>query len=141
MGDAGSLVLGYVLSALAIMGSWKASILTTSLMIPVLILGYPIFDTTLVFIIRLLERRSVFQGGRDHSSHRMALLGFKRYRTVLVVYAICVSLGIISIIVTKVHWKTGITMGAIVFILMLILGIRLSFVDTKRFGRKKTIGA
>lgn len=139
MGDSGSLMLGYILSSVAIMGSWKASTLTTSLMIPVLILGYPIFDTTLVFVIRILERRSIFQGGKDHSSHRLALLGLKRHRTVLVIYAICALLGFMSIIVMKVQHKIGIALVAASFFALFLLGIRLGFIDTKRFGRKKTI--
>ena len=137
MGDTGSLILGYVLASLAILGSWKSFVLTTSLMIPVLVLGYPIFDTTLVSIIRILEGRSIFQGGKDHSSHRLALLGLKRYRAVLAIYGICVCLGLSAVIVTKVYWKTGVSLGILVFISMLALGIRLSTVDTKRFGRKR----
>ncbi len=137
MGDAGSLILGYLLSAIAMLGSWKSGMLTTSLMIPILVLGYPIFDTTLVSIMRTLEGRSIFQGGKDHSSHRLSLLGFKRFKAVLVIYAICVFLGIVAIGVTKVRSNAGILLGVFAFIVMLSLGIRLSFVDTKRFGRMK----
>lgn len=137
MGDTGSLVLGYVLSAIAIMGHWKASILATSLMIPILVLGYPIFDTALVCIIRILERRSIFQGGKDHSSHRIALLGFKRYKTVLVIYGMCFVLGLIAVAMTKTTWRVGMGMGIITFIFMVIFGAWISSVDTKRFGRKK----
>lgn len=138
MGDTGSLVLGYVLSTIAIMGNWKTYILTTSLMVPVLVLGYPIFDTALVSIMRLLEKRSIFQGGKDHSSHRLALMGFKRVKAVLIIYAICIFLGIIAFTITKTHWHAGLYLLGFAFFIMIVLGIRLSLVDTKRFGRKKT---
>lgn len=141
MGDTGSLVLGYILASLAILGSWKSDILTTSIMIPVLVLGYPIFDTALVSIKRILEGRSIFQGGKDHSSHRLSLLGLKRFRTVLVVYGICILLGLVALAITRVHWTIGITLIGITFLAMFALGIRLSFVDTKRFGRKKGVNA
>lgn len=137
MGDSGSLVLGYILAAIAIMGSWKTDALTTSLIIPLLVLGYPIFDTALVSIMRISERRSIFEGGKDHSSHRLALLGFKRYRTVLAIYVICIFLGTMALAITRVHWTSGIIVGTLTFTVMLALGIRLSLVDTKRFGRKK----
>lgn len=139
MGDSGSLVLGYVLASIAILGKWKSYILTTSLMVPVLVLGYPIFDTALVSIIRIIESRSIFQGGKDHSSHRLALLGLKRYRAVLAIYGICICLGLSAFIVTRVHWTMGVSLGVLTFIVMLALGIRLSLVDTKRFGRKKGV--
>ncbi|MFA5142622.1 MAG: MraY family glycosyltransferase [Candidatus Omnitrophota bacterium] len=137
MGDTGSLVLGYVLAAIAIMGSWKTYIFTTSIMIPVLVLGYPIFDTTLVSVMRILEGRSVFQGGKDHSSHRLALMGFKRFRTVLVIYAICIFLGTVALVISNVHWRIGLPILAATAIIMLGFGVRLGFVDTKRYGRKK----
>lgn len=137
MGDSGSLVLGYLLAAIAILGSWKTYILTTSLMIPVLILGYPIFDTTLVSVMRIIEGRSIFQGGKDHSSHRLALLGLKRFGAVLFIYTICICLGVVAVMVTKTHWTIGVSLGAAAFIVMFAIGMRLAFVDTGRFGRKK----
>lgn len=141
MGDCGSLILGYILASVAIMGSWKTYVWTTSLMIPILVLGYPIFDTCLVSVMRILEGRSVFQGGKDHSSHRLALLGFKKYRTVLVVYAICFALGLTAVAVTKVQPLTGVTLGFAAFVMMFLFGLMLSRVDTKRFGRKKGASA
>lgn len=139
MGDAGSLVLGYVLAVIAIMGKWTACVWTTSLMVPLLVLGYPIFDTALVSIVRILEGRSIFQGGKDHSSHRIALTGFKRHRTVLLIYGICFILGMAAVAVTKTHWHIGMALGIGIFILMVIFGIRLSLIDTKQFGRKKAL--
>ncbi len=73
MGDTGSLFLGFMLASIAVAGSWKTSSVTTSLAIPILILGYPIFDVILVSVMRLREGRPVSMGGKDHSSHRFAI--------------------------------------------------------------------
>ncbi|MBU4376674.1 MAG: undecaprenyl/decaprenyl-phosphate alpha-N-acetylglucosaminyl 1-phosphate transferase, partial [Candidatus Omnitrophica bacterium] len=73
MGDAGSMFLGFMLASIAVAGSWKTSSLTTSLAIPILILGYPIFDVTFVTVMRMMEGRPVSMGGKDHSSHRFAI--------------------------------------------------------------------
>ncbi len=73
MGDTGSLFLGFMLASIAVAGSWKTSSLTTSLAIPILILGYPIFDVIFVTVMRVLEGRPVSMGGKDHSSHRFAI--------------------------------------------------------------------
>ena len=137
MGDSGSLVLGYVLSVLGIMSGLKIQVFTTAVCVPILVLGYPIFDTALVSIVRILEKRSIFQGGKDHSSHRIALLGLKRYKAVLAIYVICIFLGIMAITVTKVNFIVGLVITFFSCVSMLGLGIRLSFVDTKSFGRKK----
>jgi len=137
MGDTGSLVIGYILASIAIVGKWKTYVWSTSLMIPILVLGYPIFDTTLVIVIRLLERRSVFDGGRDHSSHRLALLGLKKKRAVYIIFMVCCMLGLAALLLTRVSPLVGIGIGILAIAGMIGLGIRLSIVKTSREGRKK----
>lgn len=139
MGDAGSLIIGFMLSTIAISGRWKTCAISVSMAVPLLILAYPIFDTTLVTVMRILERRSVFQGGKDHSSHRLALMGFRAKNTVLLVYLICFILGLCALIISRANFKVAITVVITAFISMVLLGVRLSLVDTGRFGRKKII--
>ena len=72
MGDSGSQVLGFALAALALVASWKlAGSTVATLLLPILVLAVPILDTALVTIVRLLEGRPIYQGGRDHTSHRL----------------------------------------------------------------------
>jgi len=137
MGDSGSLVIGFTLATVAIMGSWSTRFLTTSLAMPVIILAYPIFDTTLVTVMRLREGRSIFQGGRDHSSHRLALLGLKKKRAVLVIYGICMALGLSALVIQKVSFRNAMFVIGIVALSMLALGIRLAMIKSTRVGRKK----
>ncbi len=76
MGDSGSQLIGFTLAALGLASSWKvAGTTVATLVLPVLVLAVPILDTTLVTIVRLLEGRPIYQGGRDHSSHRLVSLG------------------------------------------------------------------
>ncbi len=107
MGDCGSLFLGFVLGALAIISTHiKHSALAAGsesfaglsnillmLAVPVSVLIIPIFDTAFVSLSRLRAGRSIAQGGRDHTSHRLVLLGLSEKRTVLtlMVAAACVS--------------------------------------------------
>lgn len=140
MGDSGSLVLGFLLAATSVLGSWSTRFLTTSLAMPIVILAYPIFDTTLVTILRLTEGRSIFQGGKDHSSHRLALLGFKKKRAVLVIYSICLALGTTALVLQRVSLKAAVIIIGTLALSMLALGVRLAMVDTGRFGRNKNRG-
>src|ERR687888_108199 len=72
MGDSGSQVLGFALAALGLTASWKvAGTTVATLLLPILVLAVPILDTTLVTVVRLLDGRPVYQGGRDHASHRL----------------------------------------------------------------------
>ncbi len=139
MGDAGSLVIGFILSSVALLVNWKVPHVTASSIIAtLLILAYPIFDTTLVTVIRFMEKRSVFQGGRDHSSHRLALLGLKAKGAVLVIYLICVLLGISAMAVSRIPLKFGLCVTLVNIAVLALLGIRLSRISTGRFGRRKT---
>lgn len=138
MGDAGSLFIGFVLAAIAIQGNWSAPTHLTSLAIPIFILGYPIFDTTLVTISRLRQKRSILQGGKDHSSHRLALLGLKKRRAVLVIFSINFCLGFAGYALTKTESRvTAASIALFTFLFMLILGIRLLMVKVGSKGRRK----
>ncbi|HVO29862.1 MAG TPA: hypothetical protein VMV18_03965, partial [bacterium] len=98
MGDCGSMVLGYVLACVALVGTWhEASNLVLVLAAPAMLLAVPIFDTTLVTVLRTMAGRPVSQGGRDHSSHRLVALGMSERRAVLVLYAVCVTFGLVAL--------------------------------------------
>ncbi|MFA5094579.1 MAG: hypothetical protein WC512_04975 [Candidatus Omnitrophota bacterium] len=94
MGDCGAMFLGFSLSALTIMGTWKeASHLFMVLLIPVLALAVPIFDTLFVAITRTIDGRSVAKGGKDHTSHRMVFLGWQEKKAVTALYLISILFG------------------------------------------------
>ena len=93
MGDSGSQVLGFALAGLGLESSWRVAGTTiATLLLPILVLAVPILDTALVTVVRLLEGRPIYQGGRDHSSHRLVRFGLSEKRAValLAVIATCV---------------------------------------------------
>ena len=53
-----------------------------------LVLGVPLFDTTLVTISRIRRGIPISRGGKDHFSHRLVALGFTRREAVLILYLI-----------------------------------------------------
>jgi UDP-GlcNAc:undecaprenyl-phosphate GlcNAc-1-phosphate transferase len=98
MGDSGSQPLGFALGALGLSASWKvAGTTVATLMLPILILAVPILDTTLVTIVRLLDGRPVYQGGRDHTSHRLVYHGLSEKRAVVLLAVISAALGTTSL--------------------------------------------
>jgi UDP-GlcNAc:undecaprenyl-phosphate/decaprenyl-phosphate GlcNAc-1-phosphate transferase len=97
MGDCGSLMLGFVLAGCTVLGAGGASHLTLSLLIPVGVLVVPLFDTTLVSFQRTSHGRSIAQGGRDHSSHRLVFLGLSEKKAVLLLLAISLASGLLSL--------------------------------------------
>jgi UDP-GlcNAc:undecaprenyl-phosphate GlcNAc-1-phosphate transferase len=75
LGDAGSLLLGFLLAAIGLKLDLVGETGFTRTVIPALIVGAPLFDVALVVVARRLARRPVYVGGTDHSSHRLAALG------------------------------------------------------------------
>ncbi len=98
MGDTGALMLGFMLAVLGIKIDFPAIPPLSTWMVPIVVLGLPIFDTTLVTISRLRRRISVAQGGADHTSHRLARLGLSNRRVVLALYTLGIVLGLFAVL-------------------------------------------
>jgi UDP-GlcNAc:undecaprenyl-phosphate GlcNAc-1-phosphate transferase len=94
MGDSGSLVIGFGLASLALSASWTvAGTTVATILLPLLVLAIPILDTTLVTIARLVEKRPVTQGGRDHTSHRLVYYGLSETKAVLLLAIVASAIG------------------------------------------------
>ncbi|MCQ9207716.1 MAG: undecaprenyl/decaprenyl-phosphate alpha-N-acetylglucosaminyl 1-phosphate transferase [Omnitrophica bacterium] len=136
MGDSGSLVLGFLLASVAIMGSWETEKISLSVSIPIIIFGYAIFDTALVTVIRLREKRSIFQGGKDHSSHILAFVGLKKKRAVLLIFAISFFLGISALVIKFAPTAAGGSTLGITALAMGSFGLRLLYLRKKMIRMK-----
>lgn len=100
MGDSGSLLLGLSYSALTLNAAEQAASRSNVLSIvavPVLVLLIPIFDTTLVTVMRKISGRPASQGGRDHSSHRLVAIGLSERAAVGVLWLLAAIGGAIGI--------------------------------------------
>lgn len=86
MGDGGSLFLGSALSLLTLHTQGQASNIFSLVAVPTLILLVPIFDVALVTFTRILRGQPISQGGKDHASHRLVVLGLSEPRAVLLLY-------------------------------------------------------
>jgi UDP-GlcNAc:undecaprenyl-phosphate GlcNAc-1-phosphate transferase len=105
MGDTGSLLLGYLLAVIGVRYSPSNLPLGSTWMVPIVIMGLPIFDTTLVTFSRLLKRRPVSLGGTDHTSHRLSRHGLGIHRAVFSMYLAAGLLGVLAVLMT--HSSTG----------------------------------
>ena len=69
MGDGGSLFLGFMLSTMSILGPVKSATIV-AVIIPVLVLGVPIFDTAFAIFRRLVNKRPIMEADKGHLHHR-----------------------------------------------------------------------
>jgi UDP-GlcNAc:undecaprenyl-phosphate GlcNAc-1-phosphate transferase len=143
MGDSGSQLLGFTLGALALLTSpGGAGGVAAAIFAPLLILAVPALDTGLVMIVRFAQGRPLWQGGRDHSSHRLVYGGLSERRAVAVLIAVgasCTTTAIAlvlfqSVVLTAVASAAALT-GLVLF------GARLALVAEREIGLAKPLEA
>ena len=113
MGDCGSMFVGFFLASAALVnvsGGRSRSFLPV-LAVPILVLFVPIFDTTLVTVLRKLSGRAASQGGRDHTSHRLVALGVSERQAVWMLYGFAALSGLLAVLVQRV--KLDVSLAAI----------------------------
>mgnify|MGYP000032404395 CR=1 FL=1 len=134
MGDAGAMFLGYILAGISIEGAIKSAA-AIALIIPILALGLPIFDTAFAIIRRIVNGYPVTQADKDHIHHRLLARGLSQRQVVLIMYSINGALGMSAIVLSEIgSIKAGIVL---VFLLAIILsaGRQWGIIDlrTKKF--------
>ncbi|MFR5420488.1 MAG: glycosyltransferase family 4 protein [Oscillospiraceae bacterium] len=91
MGDTGSLLLGYVLATVSVLGLFKFYAIVT-FVVPVLALAVPLSDTLFAFCRRILHGQSPFHADRGHFHHKLMDLGLNQKQAVAILYAISATL-------------------------------------------------
>ncbi|KPJ61910.1 MAG: hypothetical protein AMS15_05505 [Planctomycetes bacterium DG_23] len=103
MGDCGSLFLGYMIASLTVVFTfYQEPHPVSTILIPVIILALPIYDTASVIVIRLAEKRSPFDADKRHFSHRLVDLGVSVRQAVLIIYLMTFALGLLAVLLYRV---------------------------------------
>jgi len=142
LGDSGSLLLGFLLAVLSIQGSTKGAA-AIAILTPILALGFPIMETLLSMIRRLLKSIRIidypanngtatslsikgfspFKADKDHVHHRLLQLGFSQRKAVIILYGACGALSVLAFISVAIKNINVIAlMGAVV--IAFFIGIR-----------------
>lgn len=100
MGDGGSLFLGFMLATLSIVGPVKSATIM-AVIIPVLVLGLPIFDTAFAILRRLVNHRPIMEADKGHLHHRLMAAGMGQRRTVLTLYGISGVMGVAAVLFSR----------------------------------------
>ncbi len=115
MGDAGSLVVGYMMAVLTILTTFydpsKGSE-PLGVIVPIVVLAVPLYDVTSVVIHRLRLGISPFRGDRRHFSHRLVRKGLTERGAVLTIYLATAATGLPAILLPTTNWT-----GAILILL------------------------
>lgn len=134
IGEAGSNFLGFMLSIISILGVAKKYTLAV-IILPVIVLGLPIFDVLFAMARRLIKGKSfkaMFKPDKGHLHHKLVAKGFSQRQAVLILYGLSAAFGMFAVILADSEssiWK------AISFLLMVVATIAIGF---KGFEKEKT---
>lgn len=100
LGDNGSMLLGFLLASIAIIGAHKGAVFST-LLITIFCLGVPIYDTASVIVRRLKNGVDLFCPDKEHVHHRLLSRGFSQREVVLILFGITLALGLTGLLIVS----------------------------------------
>jgi UDP-GlcNAc:undecaprenyl-phosphate GlcNAc-1-phosphate transferase len=141
LGDSGALFLGFLLAALSVQGTQKASTVV-AVAIPLLAFGLPVVDTGIAVTRRFISGKPLFKGDREHIHHKLLDRGWSQRRVALVLYGICAILGLMAMLFVV---QSGRTTGLVLFVvgMAFIIGVghlRYHEVDELRASVQRNVG-
>jgi UDP-GlcNAc:undecaprenyl-phosphate/decaprenyl-phosphate GlcNAc-1-phosphate transferase len=141
LGDSGALFVGFLLAALSVLGTQKATT-TVAIVVPILAFGFPMVDTAMTMGRRLVSRQPVFEGDREHIHHMLLARGWSQRRAALVLYGVCAAFAFAALIFPVTGSKlTGFMLFVISVAVIIAVGhLRYHEIDELRAGVKRTVG-
>lgn len=133
MGDTGSMFLGFTLAVISIQGTLK-SYTIISIVIPILVLGLPLFDTTFTILRRVIRKKSIMQADRGHLHHRLIDMGFSQKQSVVIMYTTSGILGLTGIMLANKGVWSAILL--IVVLSVFIIGV-VKYLSTTEYTKER----
>lgn len=134
MGDTGAQFLGFILAVISIHGAIKSAAAIV-IMVPILTLGLPIYDTLTSMVRRMINKKPVMQGDRGHLHHRLLDMGLTQKQAVLIMYIISALLGVSAIFVMELSPMKGFVVIIIVLLFILALTKKMGMLKRKNEGK------
>ncbi|MBU2603688.1 MAG: undecaprenyl/decaprenyl-phosphate alpha-N-acetylglucosaminyl 1-phosphate transferase [Actinobacteria bacterium] len=131
MGDSGSLLLGFLLAAITLQGFLKG-VATVALVIPLMVLGIPIFDTGFAILRRMKNRRPIHIADRGHIHHRFSNLGYTQRQTVMIIYAWSALMSLVALAMRFAPFWMVASLGVVAGMVSLVIAYELEIVGWKK---------
>ncbi len=136
LGDSGSMMLGFCLGAISVMGLTKSAT-AISVILPLVILGIPLLDTTFAILRRYHKHRPIFQPDREHLHHQLMALGLTHAQAVLVIYCVSLVMGISAVVLNLVSTDQAAVLLVILSTVVLVGANKIGVLGT-RLRRERT---
>jgi len=122
MGDTGSQFLGFIIAIIALLGFKNVTF--NSLVVPIVILAIPIFDTLFAILRRALKGEPIGTPDKEHFHHQLLKMRFSTRTTVLIIYTINIAFAAISILTTLGDNKIATYLYIILAVILLFIVLK-----------------
>ncbi|MCX5714292.1 MAG: MraY family glycosyltransferase [Candidatus Omnitrophica bacterium] len=115
LGNSGSHLLGFILAALSMVISYAPMEKKIALLSPLLILGFPIFDTLFLILVRLSRNRMPFQKSNDHLVLRFLAIGVSKRSVLFFIFVVAGIFSLCGVFLTRFSNYNGafLVLGAV----------------------------
>lgn len=117
LGETGAAFLGFTVAVISIQGTMKAHA-AIAVFIPLIAMGLPILDISLAYFRRIIMKKPIAVGDRDHIHHRLMKMGLSQRKTVLILYFINIVFGVTAYLLSGQQYSRFWIYFAIVLILL-----------------------
>jgi len=127
MGDAGALFLGTILASLLVRYEPNPINRIASFSIPLFLLAIPILDSCVAIFSRLRRRKSPFEGGKDHLSHRLIRLKFSGEATAIILWTLSAFFVLLALLISNLPFSlegVAVGIGFMIWLMLLMFFMR-----------------
>ena len=119
MGDTGSMLLGYMIAVISLLG--YKNITFTSFIVPIFLLAIPILDTLFAILRRFINHQPISMPDKNHLHHQFLKQNFSLKQTVLIIYAMDLLFAIASIVYVLGDYRVGIVIYVVLLFVVLLI--------------------
>jgi UDP-GlcNAc:undecaprenyl-phosphate GlcNAc-1-phosphate transferase len=120
MGDSGALFLGFTIASVSVIGPAKGATIV-AIIVPVLVLGLPLFDVLFAIFRRVRKGRPIFSADKSHLHHQLAYMGMGQRRAVLMIYGVSSVMGIAAVVFSRQLYIESLSLFCVALLFVVIL--------------------
>lgn len=142
LGDSGSMLLGFSLGVISVMGLTKSAT-AISVIIPLVVMGIPLLDTLMAIVRRYKDHRPIFQPDKQHVHHQLLARGFSHRQAVLSIYGVGVVMGASAVVMSIVTTNHAMLLLLILATLTLVMANKIGVTGSgvrKKYPAKQVTG-
>jgi UDP-GlcNAc:undecaprenyl-phosphate/decaprenyl-phosphate GlcNAc-1-phosphate transferase len=138
MGDAGSMLLGYVCAVMIILMAQEQPKWFLASMV---MFALPVLDTSLAFARRWLAGRPLFSADAQHFHHQLVQRGFSVKQTVLISYGLAIFFALLGATIVFIRTRYAVAIYLVTFGSIIVAAYKMGMVHERaRCGRPSTLG-